>query len=80
MQARIFVTPRKGILDPQGRAVEDALKSLGFDRISGVRVGRYIVVEVDAPSQASAEELVRKMCNDLLVNPNIEDFRFEVGP
>jgi len=80
VQARIFVTPRKGILDPQGRAVEDALKSLGFDRISGVRVGRYIVVEVDAPSQASAEELVRKMCNDLLVNPNIEDFRFEVGP
>lgn len=80
MQARIFVTPRKGILDPQGRAIEGALKSLGFEGVGSVHAGRYIVVEFDAPSRASAEELVRKMCNDLLANPNIEDFRFEVGP
>jgi phosphoribosylformylglycinamidine synthase PurS subunit len=78
MQARIFVTPRKGILDPQGRAVEGALKSLGLTGVSNVHVGRYIVVEFDAPSRTAAEELVRKMCNDLLANPNIEDYRFEV--
>jgi phosphoribosylformylglycinamidine synthase subunit PurS len=78
MQARIFVTPRKGILDPQGRAVEGALKSLGLTGVANVHVGRYIVVEFDAPSRAAGEELVRKMCNDLLANPNIEDYRFEV--
>jgi phosphoribosylformylglycinamidine synthase subunit PurS len=78
MQARIFVTPRKGILDPQGRAVEGALKSLGLIGVSNVHVGRYIVVEFNAPSRAAAEELVRKMCDDLLANPNIEDYRFEV--
>jgi phosphoribosylformylglycinamidine synthase subunit PurS len=78
MQARIFVTPRKGILDPQGRAVEGALKSLGLIGVRNVHVGRYIVVEFNAPSRAAAEELVRKMCDDLLANPNIEDYRFEV--
>jgi len=78
MQARIYVTPRKGILDPQGRAVEGALKSLGLTGVESVHVGRYIVVELDAPSQAAGEELVRKMCGDLLANPNIEDYRFEV--
>ncbi|MGA2409335.1 MAG: phosphoribosylformylglycinamidine synthase subunit PurS [Candidatus Binataceae bacterium] len=80
MQARIYVTPRKGILDPQGRAVEGALKSLGFEGVGGVHIGRYIVVEFDAPSRAAGEELVRKMCGELLANPNIEDFRFEVDP
>jgi phosphoribosylformylglycinamidine synthase subunit PurS len=78
MQARIYVTPRKGILDPQGRAVEGALKSLGLTSVDSVHVGRYIVVEFEAPSRAAAEEFVRKMCNDLLANPNIEDYRFEV--
>jgi phosphoribosylformylglycinamidine synthase len=78
MEARIYVSPRKGILDPQGRAVEGALTSLGIAGVTSVHVGRYIVVELDAPSQAAAEELVRKMCSELLANPNIEDFRFEV--
>jgi phosphoribosylformylglycinamidine synthase subunit PurS len=78
MEARIYVTPRKGILDPQGRAVEGALKSLGIAGVTSVHVGRYIVVDLDAPSQTAAEELVRKMCSELLANPNIEDFRFEV--
>jgi phosphoribosylformylglycinamidine synthase PurS subunit len=78
MEARIYVSPRKGILDPQGRAVEGALKSLGIAGVTNVHIGRYIVVELDAPSKAAAEELVRKMCSELLANPNIEDFRFEV--
>jgi phosphoribosylformylglycinamidine synthase len=78
MQARIYVTPRKGILDPQGRAVEGALKSLGLAGVGSVRVGRYIVVQFDAPSRAAAEELVHTMCSQLLANPNIEDYRFEV--
>ncbi|HEX4210485.1 MAG TPA: phosphoribosylformylglycinamidine synthase subunit PurS [Candidatus Binataceae bacterium] len=80
MQARIYVTPRKGILDPQGRAVEGALRSLGLAGVDRVHVGRYIVVEFDAPTRAAAEELVSKMCRELLANPNIEDYRYEVDP
>ena len=78
MQARIFVTPRKGILDPQGRAIEGALRSLGIKGVGGVHVGRYIIVELDAPTRSEAEQLVRQMCAELLANPNIEDYRFEV--
>jgi len=78
LQVRVYVTPRKGILDPQGRAVEGALKSLGFSGVSGVHVGRYIVLEIEAASQAAAEEAVKKMCDQLLANPLIEDYRFEV--
>ena len=78
MRARVFVTPRKGILDPQGRAVEGSLKSLGFDGVAGVRVGRYITLEIDASSKDEAAAAVKKMCDQLLANPNIEDYRFEV--
>ena len=78
MRVRIYITPREGILDPQGRAVESSLKSLGFAGVNGVQVGRYIVLEVDAPSRAAAGEAVKKMCDQLLANPVIEDYRFEV--
>ena len=74
----MFVTPRKGILDPQGRAVEGALKSLGFDGVASVHVGRYVVLEIDASSKAAAEAAVKRMCDQLLANPNIEDYRVEV--
>jgi len=78
VQVKVFVTPRKGILDPQGRAVEQSLKSLGFKDVTGVHVGRYIIVEVDAKSKAAASDAVKKMCDQLLANPLIEDYRFEV--
>jgi phosphoribosylformylglycinamidine synthase subunit PurS len=78
VQVKVFVTPRKGILDPQGRAVEHALQSLGFKGVSGVKIGKYIVLEVDAPSTLAAREQVRRMCEQLLANPLIEDFSFEV--
>jgi phosphoribosylformylglycinamidine synthase PurS subunit len=78
LQVKVFVTPRQGILDPQGRAVEGSLKSLGFKGVGSVRVGRYIVVDIDAPSKAAATAAVKQMCDQLLANPNIEDYRFEV--
>lgn len=78
MQVKVFVTPREGILDPQGRAVEGALKSLGFMGVASVRVGRYITVDIDAPSRDAATATAAKMCDQLLANPNIEDYRFEV--
>ncbi len=80
MRVKVFVTPRKGILDPQGRAVEQALKSLGFDGVSGVHVGRYIVLDVKAISVDEARATAKRMCDQLLANPLIEDYRFEVEP
>lgn len=78
MRIRVHVIPRKGILDPQGRAIEGALKSLGFGGVSGVHVGRYIVLDLETPDQSAAEEAVKRMCDQLLANPLIEDYRFEV--
>jgi len=78
LQVRVFVTPRKGILDPQGRAVESSLQSLGFKNVSGVKVGKYITLEVDARTETEARAEARKMCEALLANPVIEDYRFEV--
>ncbi|HUQ48688.1 MAG TPA: phosphoribosylformylglycinamidine synthase subunit PurS [Gemmatimonadaceae bacterium] len=73
----VHITPRRGILDPQGKAVEGALHSLGFGGVKEVHVGRYIVVETEAESQAAAEESVKSMCERLLANPVIEDFEIE---
>ena len=78
MQVRVFVTPRKGILDPQGRAVESSLQSLGFKNVSGVKVGKYITLEVEARNASEARDQAKRMCEALLANPVIEDYRFEV--
>jgi phosphoribosylformylglycinamidine synthase len=78
LQVRVYVSPRQGILDPQGRAVENALKSLGFADASNVHIGRYITLEVKGDSRAAVEAEVARMCDQLLANPLIEDYRFEV--
>ncbi len=78
MQVKVFVTPRKGILDPQGRAVEHSLQSLGFAGVSDVKIGRYITLDVTAASPEDARAQAKKMCEQLLANPLIEDFTFEV--
>jgi phosphoribosylformylglycinamidine synthase len=70
----IHITPRRGILDPQGKAVADALHSLGFEGVHDVRVGRHLVIDADAPEPAAAERQVREMCAKLLANPVTEDF------
>jgi phosphoribosylformylglycinamidine synthase len=70
----IHITPRRGILDPQGRTVADALHTLGFTTVRAVHVGRHVIVEIDARDQASAESSVREMCEKLLANPVTEDF------
>jgi phosphoribosylformylglycinamidine synthase subunit PurS len=70
----IHVLPRRGILDPQGKAVAGALQSLGFDGVTAARVGRHIVLEMNADSEAQASEAARDMCDRLLANPVTEDF------
>jgi phosphoribosylformylglycinamidine synthase PurS subunit len=73
----VHITPRKGLLDPQGNAVRDALRTLGFSSVKDVHVGRYIVVETDAYDAIAAEETVTEMCQKLLANPVTEDFEIE---
>jgi len=71
----ITVMPRAEVLDPQGQAVERALRGLGFDDAEGVRVGKRIELDIDGPNP---EESAHKMCDALLANPLIEDFHVEV--
>jgi phosphoribosylformylglycinamidine synthase PurS subunit len=70
----VHIIPRKGLLDPQGKAVADALHTLGFGGVGDVHVGRHLVIETDAGDAKGAEASVREMCARLLANPVTEDF------
>lgn len=74
----VRVTPRRGILDPQGKAVAGALSSLGFDGVSDVHVGRLITLTLSAASEAAAEEAATAMCRQILANPVIEDYEVRI--
>ena len=76
-RVEIRVVPRRGILDPQGKAVADALHTLGFADVEDVRVGRHVVVHTRAASADAAREAARAMCERLLANPVTEDFEIE---
>lgn len=73
----VHIVPRRGLLDPQGKAVADALHSLDFAGVTDVRVGRYLVIHTSAADAAAAEAAVRRMCEKLLANPVTEDFELE---
>ena len=79
MKAKIHVTLKAGILDPQGKAIEHALESLGFKTAANVRVGKYLEVDVNEKDRAKAENEVRSMCEQLLANTIIEEYRFELS-
>ncbi|MBK6488746.1 MAG: phosphoribosylformylglycinamidine synthase subunit PurS [Gemmatimonadetes bacterium] len=70
----VHIVPRKGILDPQGKAVADALHALGFPSVGDVRVGRHLVLDLEAADAAEADTRVRAMCDKLLANPVTEDY------
>lgn len=70
----IHIEPRRGILDPQGKAVAGALHTLGFGDVVDVRVGRYLVLDTDAADAESARTAAARMCEQLLANPVTEDF------
>ncbi len=78
MLAKIFIKPKKGILDPQGKAVLGALGRLGFNSIQDVRIGKYVEIKLDVKDKIAAQSDVQKMCETLLVNKVIEDFTFEI--
>ena len=75
--ARIFVTLKEGVLDPQGGAVKNSLHTMGFDTVADVRVGKYLVVSLEAANKDEALNKVNEMCAELLANPVIEDYKIE---
>jgi phosphoribosylformylglycinamidine synthase PurS subunit len=78
MRVKIFISFKEGVLDPQGKAVERSLHSLGYEEVRDVRMGKYLEIELEASSRETAEMRVREMCDKLLANPVIEDYRFEI--
>ncbi len=76
--ARVYVTLKPTVNDPQGLTIRGGLHSLGFDSVEDVRAGKYIEITLDGDDKASAEKQVTEMCQKLLANPVIEDFRFEL--
>ena len=78
MKARIKITLKNGVLDPQGKAIAHALGSLGFAGIDDVRQGKYIEVQLAETDPAKAREAVERMCKDLLANTVIENYAYEI--
>jgi len=76
--ARVTVTPKRGILDPQGKAVQQSLHVLGFAEVGDVRVGKYVELRLRDVDRATAATRVQAMCEQLLSNGVIEDFRVEI--
>ena len=79
-RAKVYVTLKPAVNDPQGSAVRGGLHSLGFAAVQEVRVGKYLEIRLEAPESAQAEEQVAQMCRQLLANPVIEDYRIELEP
>ncbi|TCR60388.1 phosphoribosylformylglycinamidine synthase subunit PurS [Bosea sp. BK604] len=79
MKARVTVTLKNGVLDPQGKAIEGALKSLGIDGVGSVRQGKVFDIEFDSADKAAAEAALKDACEKLLANTVIENYRVEIG-
>jgi phosphoribosylformylglycinamidine synthase len=76
--ARVFVTLKPAVNDPQGLTVMGGLKTLGFESVESVRLGKYLEVKVNESERSQAEAQVAEMCRKLLANPVIEEFRYEL--
>ena len=79
MKAKVYVTLRKSVFDPQGKAVQEALNTMGFAEVKGVRMGKYIELDLGAAEKGQAEEKIKSMCEKLLANTVIEDYRYELN-
>ncbi|MFN2524975.1 MAG: phosphoribosylformylglycinamidine synthase subunit PurS [Actinomycetota bacterium] len=77
--ARVNVTLKEGVADPQGQTIERALPALGYSGVRNVRVGKRITLELDAASPGEARALVEEMCERLLANPVIESYEVDLG-
>jgi len=78
MIAKIYVTLKSGVLDPQGKTIHHALGSLGYDEVEGVRLGKYLVMRLKDNDPEKAKDRIEEMCQKLLANPVIEEYQFEL--
>jgi phosphoribosylformylglycinamidine synthase PurS subunit len=78
MKAKVYVTIKENVLDPQGNAVQGALHTMGFGEVGKVRIGKYLEVEISGNDRAKAEAQLKEMCEKLLANTVVEDYRFEL--
>jgi phosphoribosylformylglycinamidine synthase len=78
MLAKIYITLKKDVLDPQGSVIANSLKSLGFNNIEDVRQGKYIEIKLDSEHEESANKQINEMCEKLLANLVIEDYKVEI--
>ena len=79
MKARIKITLKNGVLDPQGKAIEGAVKGLGISGVGDIRQGKYIEVDLAESDPDKARSIVEQMCKDLLANTVIENYSYEIG-
>lgn len=78
IRAKVYVTLKKGVLDPQGETVRGALETLGFAGVKEVRIGKFMVITLNDVGRQEAKKRVEEMCKRLLANPVIEDYHFEL--
>ena len=78
MQAHVWVMLKKTVLDPQGKAIQQALASLGHAAVTDVREGKFFILQLDGVDRAAAQKLVANIAREVLTNPVIEEFRFEI--
>lgn len=78
MKAKVYVTLKNGVLDPQGKAIQNALGHLGFEGVEEVRQGKLIEISLKNKDKAKAEAELKQMCEKLLANTVVENYRFEI--
>lgn len=76
--AKVYITYKKGVLDPQGSTVKKALGTMGFDTVEDVRVGKYMEIMLEEKEKDLAEQKVKEMCNKVLTNPVIEEYSYDI--
>ena len=78
MKAKIIITPKKAVLDPQGKTVQNALEHMGYQGIGAVHVGKYLEIELHGADPGAARRQLDEACHKFLSNPVIEDYRLEI--
>jgi phosphoribosylformylglycinamidine synthase PurS subunit len=78
MKAHVWVMPKRTVLDPQGKAIHHALSSLGFNNVRDVRQGKFFVLDLEGSTREAAEKQVERAAREVLTNPVIEEFRYEI--
>jgi len=78
LNAKVYVTLKKGVLDPQGKAVQHSLGSLGYNSVEDVRLGKFVEVKLNETDKEKAKVMLTEMCEKLIANTVIEDFRYDI--